>query len=677
MARWLHLSPLVEVQKNIRTLRSQIKLSSEDNSALLKIDIQLTKESSQIVKTWDATGIISYINSNILAPLDNKLSMATLSNLDKGYVEICARAKHEENKIGLTGLRQISSAVKALWATNIDDGNKIVVSGAIKKFETAISKLKLAKSKEMQERKNASNAAFETLWKAAEPLFVEGSPKIEFCPICDTPIIQTRAGSLQAIHGYITRNLTELSVYAAAKIELERAISSVTESATQLIAVLDGLICFLVDDSTELKSALTSYRSEIIARGQTEVIDSTNIVKAITDFESMLNQQIIDIKTRQGEYTYAKAKIKVDRLIELQEDRVQTIKIQNELSILSDALSEQGAIISFEIRKKMQGMLDFLQSPMNEIYKIIQGEHAVPLHLELPPEDEANQQRLSLLIDFAKNRTGVQPSGYLSDSQIHSVALALQMAAIMRFNTGAPIIFLDDIVTSYDADHRRNIAGLLAKYFDNYQILITTHDERFFCYLKDQLEGGRWHFTRIIGLNSNSGPLFDDHKISDEMIEDRWAGGHSAANEMRQAEEEWLLNICRDFGVSIRIRTLDKAYSYERSELASALAQFLKKTELLPPIVHGVKNRFLNSLQKGEIENFGSHFQDNPHCYGSIGDERTRWSEFKEFKSFFVCKKCNRKKFKRPYNLAKPVCACSSCEAQLEFNMEVIGKTSS
>lgn len=223
--------------------------------------------------------------------------------------------------------------------------------------------------------------------------------------------------------------------------------------------------------------------------------------------------------------------------------------------------------------------------------------------------DDTNQQRLNLLIDFAKNRTGVQPGGYLSDSQIHSVALALRMAAIQQFNIGAPIIALDDIVTSYDADHRRTIAGLIATMFGGSQILITTHDERFFNYLKDQLEARTWHLTRIIGLDAAYGPRFADHKVSDEMIEARWAAGQWEANEMRQAEEEWLLGICRDFAVSVRIRPLEKPYSYERSELASALAGLLKDAKLAPALVPGVNNRFLDSLAKGVIENFGSHFQ--------------------------------------------------------------------
>lgn len=150
------------------------------------------------------------------------------------------------------------------------------------------------------------------------------------------------------------------------------------------------------------------------------------------------------------------------------------------------------------------------------------------------------------------------------------------------------------------------------------------------------------------------------------MIEMRWHNGESAANEMRQAEEEWHLKISRDFGVNLRIRSVERAYSYERSELADAIAGFLQNQGLTPPLVPGVNNRFLTSLQQGAIENFGSHFQDGPYGDGSKGDEQARWNEFKFFREKFVCPKCGKDRFKRPIGMNKPVCA--KCEAQFAFS---------
>jgi hypothetical protein len=78
----------------------------------------------------------------------------------------------------------------------------------------------------------------------------------------------------------------------------------------------------------------------------------------------------------------------------------------------------------------------------------------------------------------------------------------------------------------------------------------------------------------------------------------------------------------------MRIRPLQKAYSDERSELASALAGFLKDTNPDPVPVPCVANRFLIGLQKREIG------------YGSV--------------------------FKRPIALKKPVCAHEGRSSSLQ-----------
>ncbi|WP_051677848.1 AAA family ATPase [Bradyrhizobium sp. URHD0069] len=667
VANWLQLGPLVEVQKNLRALRSQIKAAAEDLTAQQGVERQLAKETVNAVPAWEDQDVLTHANSFILAPLDITLAFKALSVTDPMYVELTNRVIKEEHQVGLVGLQQIRQAAAALWNEFPRGGSdEAIVAGAIPDFETAAARLSKAIKVEADERGKAASAAFQALWKAAEPVFAEGSSSVEECPICTTPIKETKAESVDGIRGHIVKHLAELADYAAAKSALDDTNTSLNKAHDRLVIALVGL-AHLLGDEKDLSARLGSYRAAIEAWATGAPPASADCVEAIAALLARLDTKIAGIETRQGNHTYTKAKSKLDRLIELKAERLLAIRTQEELAKLSDELTAQGATISGEIRKKVQVLLDKLQKPMNDIYKVIQGTGATPIRLELPAEDDINQQRLHLVIDFAKNRTGVAPGGYLSDSQIHSVALALRLAAIKRFNRSAPIIALDDVVTSYDADHRRTIAGLLAATFSDCQILVTTHDERFFNYLKDQLEAKDWLFTRIIGLDPAYGPRFADHKVTDDMIEARWTDGELAANEIRQAEEEWLLGICRDFGVSVRIRPLEKAYSYERSELASALASVLRDAKLNPQLVAGVNNRFLDSLQKGEIENFGSHFQDGPYGDGSIGDERARWNEFKAFRGQFACPKCKRTKFKRPFTLKKPVCAHAACEAQFDF----------
>jgi ABC-type lipoprotein export system ATPase subunit len=668
VATWLQLGPLVDVQKNLRALRTQVKSMAEDTTALSYVDANLRKETANAVSIWNIGKVLEYANSAVLGPFDEKLVLKGLDATDAVYVVVTERVCDEERQLGLTGLQQIRATAAILHDRTIDSetGEK-TITGAILAFKDADAALSKAVEAESRERGRAANAAFQALWKAAEPLFAEGTSGLEACPVCATPLADTSAGSVAGVRAHLAHGLEKLADYAVTKKRLDKATTDANLAQTELLTALPGLSALLNDTHEPIKVGLTAYGVAVEAWMKDGLPDSTPLTTALEALMDGLDSQIAEIKANQGDHTYAKAKAKLDRLLELQVERILAERTQAELKHLSQSLTALATTVSGGIRMKVQALLDTLQMPMNEIYQKIQGNDAVPIRLVLPAEDDSNQQRLNLVIDFAKNRIGVPPGGYLSDSQIHSVSLALRTAAILQFNTGAPIMALDDVVTSYDADHRRAIAAMIATILVKCQLIITTHDERFFNYLKDQLSEKDWHFSQITRLDHDFGPRFADHKVTDVMIEARWNTGESAANEIRQAEEEWLLAICRDFVASVPIHSLERAYSYERSELASALASFLAKSELEPKLVTGVNNKFLTSLQRGAIENFGSHFSDAPYGDGSIGDERSRWEEFKTFRGQFACPKCKRTKFKRPPGLTKPVCANRECEAQFEF----------
>ncbi|MEO8340051.1 MAG: chromosome segregation protein SMC, partial [Nitrospirota bacterium] len=667
VARWLQLGPYVEVQRNLRGLRQRTKAAADDQSVLRQVDIQLKKKTANSLEAWDEAAVLVYAN-RILALLGKELTLSSLRRADPVFITVRARATSEEKQLGLEGLRQARRSTAVLYEEKGNtNGGAPLTTGLLVDFVAAIEAHAQAMVAEAAERTAAANAAFAEIWRIAEPLFAEERSTPETCPICTTPIALSAALSAEGVRRHIASSRADLVDYAKSKKVLDDARLAVDQVHAQLCIAMNTLVPLLPEPHVELKTALVANLKATKLWNFGAVPDAATLKTTLHEFMKTLDASISKIEAKQGDNTYAKALGKFEELLELAEERERAVRKLAELEKLAVELNTQAAFISGEIRKEVQALLDALQVPINEIYRQIQGDGAAPIRLELPSEADTDQQRLNLVIDFAANRGGVQPGGFLSDSQIHSLALALRLAAIKQFNTAAPIIALDDIVTSYDADHRRRIAALLAKEFTEFQLIITTHDERFFTYLKDQLGDKNFHFTRIIRLDPDFGPRFVDHRVTDAMIEARWHDGESASNEMRQAEEEWLLGLCRDFGVNIRIRPVDKACSYERGELASALAGFLRDQGLAPPAVPGVNNRFLESLQLGSIENFGSHFQDAPYGDGSIGDEKARWAEFKFFRRRFVCPKCGKDRFKRPNQITKAVCANGGCEAQFEF----------
>ena len=666
VARWLQLGSFVEVQRNLRTLRQQVKAAAEDRAALSHVGNQLARKTGDRIKNWDDAAVLAHANA-VLATMDERLILETLDRSDAALLLVQQRAKAELQQLGFDGLRQIRQTAAVLYDEQKTPEDGITVTGLLPKLEQDLAREALAAATEQSERSVAANAVFADIWKAAEPLFAEGRPPLDACPVCDTPLNASKAGSVEGVRSHIAIHRTALVEYAMAKEALDDAKSAVRTTRGQLITALKALPPLLSEEHKLLKEALVTHSMTLGAWTSGSAPDATALVAKVHDLTVATDDRIAQIEAETGETTYTGILAAIHDLLGLKEEYDLALRTRGELEALNNSLNAQAAFIATEIRAKVQSLLDTLQKPINDIYREIQGSGSPLIRLELPPAEDVNQQRLNLLIDFADNRQRVQPGGYLSDSQIHTLALALRLAAIKQFNAAAPIIALDDVVTSYDADHRRAITALVAKEFTDCQIIVVTHDERFFTYLKDQLGDASWQYLRITSLEPETGPRFAGDRITDEMIEARWRDGESASNEMRKAEEEWLLGLCRGFGVNLRIRPIEKPYTYDRAELAVALASFLRDQRLSPPTVPGVNNRFLMSLQQGVVENFGSHFQDGPYGDGSKGDEKARWTEFRYFREHFSCPSCGGGRFKRPSGLNKGVCAKEGCEAQFAF----------
>lgn len=667
VAGWLKLGPLVNAQRSLRSLRIKIKAAAEDQSTFTAIDKKMAKATGGALQAWDVAALVGFM-SGLISRVDAGLIPKSISAADPAYVLVAQRAKAESQRVGLAGLQQLRQGAAALFEELVDaTSGRPESRGLLVDWPLSVALQRQAEEAERTERAATADAVFAKLWDAAEPLFAGESGAPETCPICLTPIAESTAGSAAEVRDHISRHRDALKNYEASKKKVGEATKVAAGARLNLVAAMKSLGPLLTADQGDMSASLVAYLKEVETWNAGELPASERLAAAVSSLVSTMDAKIEEIVRTQGAQSYATVKAMCDGLIELSNEREAAVRMQAQLETLATELNSQSGFISNLIRDKVQDLLDLLRGTVNDIYAQIHGQDAVSIRVELPPEEDVNQQRLNLLVDFAKNREGVQPSGYLSDSQVHSLALALRLAAIKRFNVAAPVIALDDVVTSYDADHRRAIAAMLAKEFSEHQVIIATHDERFFIYLKDQLPATDWQFKRIYRLDRDYGPRFMDHKVSDEMIDKRWVDGESAANEMRQAEEEWLLSICRGLGGSVKIRGAERAHSYERSELAASLGSVLKELGMNPPMVPGVSNRFLASLQQGAVENFGSHFQDGPYGDGSSGDEKTRWAEFTFFRSQFACPKCGKTRFKRPLGVSRPLCAAERCEAQFVF----------
>ncbi len=333
----------------------------------------------------------------------------------------------------------------------------------------------------------------------------------------------------------------------------------------------------------------------------------------------------------------------------------------------ADRVSIVRAKLAGRIVGRVQNFLERIQSPVNEIYSEIQGSENKNFRIKLQYDGKQNLFHLPIFFDYNHLRKDVLIDDHLSDAQFHSLALAIKIASIEQLNTQAPLVIMDDVVVSYDAEYRYKIASFIAKRFRRTKIpfILTTHDERLFSYLRELIVDGNCQFREIIRLDKE-GPVFRDAMSSDEEIQFLLDNRISAANHIRKALEAWVKKICEEFKVELPY----KRGRYTHKFLVSVLTKFLLDAGL---ITHNDELfRFLKILKTMTLEHFGSHSNIDEYGIGSIGDERSRWKYIVQQRDKFKCSECQSVEFTRHIENKENFPCCKKCNAKLILEKELL-----
>jgi hypothetical protein len=148
-----------------------------------------------------------------------------------------------------------------------------------------------------------------------------------------------------------------------------------------------------------------------------------------------------------------------------------------------------------EIKRRSRAVIAEISDDIKRMWAILHpGEAIEDIHLYLPQDaDKA--------IDIGLTFHGKElesPRLTLSEGYRNSLGLCIFLAMAKR---EAPLdrpVVLDDVVVSFDRNHRGMIAELLLKEFASRQVLILTHDRDWFAELRQQLDPGSWLFKTLL-----------------------------------------------------------------------------------------------------------------------------------------------------------------------------------
>lgn len=171
------------------------------------------------------------------------------------------------------------------------------------------------------------------------------------------------------------------------------------------------------------------------------------------------------------------------------------------------------------------------------------------------------------------------PHGVLSESHLNSLAIALFLAMAETFNEKLRFLVLDDVINSFDREHRSHLADLLAGEFSEWQLIVLTHDHQFFEHLTRRAPS--WKKLELTSWSYGEGPRTAAYEAGGmlaaarERLEQGDVGG--AAAKARRALEEQLQEVCQGLEAPLAFRRGQANEQREIGELLRGLRRVLKE----------------------------------------------------------------------------------------------------
>ena len=293
-------------------------------------------------------------------------------------------------------------------------------------------------------------------------------------------------------------------------------------------------------------------------------ISASEVINPLGMCKSRLLEIIIHLESR-----YFNEDKEYEKILELFNQSLTLLinldKIQDDI----DSIEREYALakVTYDVYKKekvkyIKNTLKELADRINEYYNFIHGEDSI----NSPKFEVSGSTGLKLKINSFNEEC--DPREYSSEGHLDSLGLCIFLAFIKE-NCNVPIIILDDIVATVDLSHKERIARLLLDEFEDYQLILTTHNKTWFNQIRNLRrakdwkfkEKGKFMYVEITSWNLDEGPHLSNHKTDIQIIQKHLINNDlvAAVHASRRLLENVLKNIC--IANSALIKMTDKPHS--------------------------------------------------------------------------------------------------------------------
>lgn len=643
LSRWMGLTRLETILRHLKMTSNELDDIDLDRE-IAERQQDIPNNTDQMIISTDEDEIFGWCAAKAEGYLDRSIKIRSMEEFSTIIEEI--------EQVRLKNILE-SSASNAYHAKSSLEQNLselISSDGHLKICVHATNDVVISLRKVNKLKRSVKSGIFKQTWEAAEKLL--NKETLTSCPVCLTEWEKSKIGSQDQAIIQIKTNLTDLKELDIAENELQQSFTSFKSLYRELHSVWRNIKRDIdVLGINEFKANFNELFSNIDYMANIDEPSSIN-EELISDFCIRMEKYIVDeilpeVKKKEikgvpqlaQEIESLETKFNnlysaMQRLNELEREYQEYQKIKDGFVSISNIIQEYASDLVNEI-------VDAFRADVISIYKKIHPGDTIP-NIHIVPEVE--NRTLSLRTDFHEEGRTVPPAGYLSESYINTLGLALFISSVGLFNKSFPFLILDDIVSSYDADHRARIVDVIAERLDGFQVFLTTHDFRFYSMLRDRLVDKGWMFERVNSWDLEHGPLRESDALRVDEIEQLIQQGEPsrAGNAVRQYMEDWLDKMCVNYWVFTQHKRGDQVYNRTLFDfwepylhrVESIKGEFFEK--------HVEPQPCFERLKCHSLLNYYSHAQANPYEWPSIGDVDYVWEEFQAFQKLFRCASCKR-----------------------------------
>jgi hypothetical protein len=644
LSRWLGLEHLEEVLAHLTTTRNELAKADPDREFSERLQ-DIVKHTNSEVTKYDVPMILAWCNKKTKEHLGGEQTIATLSDLDR----VVGMFRMRRNELVLQ-VGAISERHQAKQQLEQSSQQLVVQDGRIKDCAKALTTAVGAERKSAEMVASAKESFFQQLWEASKQVL--DTKQTTECPVCLTEWDNTKAGSQRAALLHVTQGLERLDEVKKAQADEKNSATQLRDAAKAVQSTLEQLqeaarklsLSEIVDQSSALSAKLAEVPKESQPISGQEALISELLSQCRNLVEKKVNASLpkVQIENLPPEATsledtigqFLGLKTALQRLDELMRERDEYQKMAQNFEAIATLIQSRASNL-------IDGVVQSLRSDVERIYRKIHPASVIP-HIHITPDTK--NKTLGLRVDFHSPSRTVPPGGYLSESQINTLGVALFVSCVRTFNRSFPFVFLDDIVSSYDADHRARIVDVVAEELVDFQVFLTTHDERFYAMLKSRLASKGWQFDRVTGWVFEEGPRRETDSTEPDVINRLIQAGDpfTAGNAVRRYMEEWLDEMCAEYEVYTVHKRGPKEYYRTLFDYWDPFVTRLKNIKGSFFAQRIEKQECYDRLKSHPLINYYSHAQANPYGWSSMGDVSYVWDEFTKFQGLFHCHGCAR-----------------------------------